>query len=406
MRGWDLQRWGLAHGRVYCVALALLVAGLLVGCGGGSAPTVPSSPAASPRGSDSSVEAVAFVAGVPIPKVSYEHWQSIEKGFGVSDNPGHLALGFLLTSQWVLEEAAARRISVSEAEVDKHVAEFEKQGFPKPGQLKQFFAKSGETRADVLARTKVEMLDSRIVAQITAGESGSRARAVLASFEKAFLRHWRGYTTCKPGYVIEYCSEYRGKPEDLASLGPSTPSRASSRSSNSASSHASSTENASGELPPSPPGTLTIGSPAFGLNGEIPKQYTCDGADISPPLTWQNVPAKAAALVLFVIDTTTSGPAGGIRWVVGDIDPHSKGVAAGEVPQGGIVGEDTQHRPGYGGICPARGTSTTVEFVLYALSKRIPLAPGFNPSIAEREYGPTKLPLVPAAGTYALYSRP
>jgi phosphatidylethanolamine-binding protein (PEBP) family uncharacterized protein len=118
------------------------------------------------------------------------------------------------------------------------------------------------------------------------------------------------------------------------------------------------------------------------------------------------VPAKAAALVLFAIDETTTGPTSGIRWVVGDIDPSSKGVAAGQTPPGGIVGATTQGQTRHGGICPANGKTSTIEFVFYALGKRIPLTHGFQADIAEQEYGAAgKLLLGSAAVTYGLYTR-
>ena len=146
---------------------------------------------------------------------------------------------------------------------------------------------------------------------------------------------------------------------------------------------------------------MAISSSAFERDGALPAQYTCAGANISPPLQWQNVPAKAAALVLFAIDDTTPGAAGGIRWIVGDIDPTSKGVAAGQTPAGGIVGTNTQGHAGYGGICPPHGKTATIEFVLYALRKKIPLTPGFQPTTAESEYGAGKLLMGSAAVTYA-----
>jgi Raf kinase inhibitor-like YbhB/YbcL family protein len=150
---------------------------------------------------------------------------------------------------------------------------------------------------------------------------------------------------------------------------------------------------------------MAITSSAFERGGALPKQYTCDGANISPPLEWQNVPAKAAALVLIMIDDSSTGPASGIRWFVGDINPGSKGVAAGQTPEGGIVGSDTQGKSGYGGICPAKGKTSTIEFEMYALSKKIPLTPGFSPSLAESEYGQGKLLMGEAAVTYATYTR-
>jgi Raf kinase inhibitor-like YbhB/YbcL family protein len=401
-------------------ALALLAAALLAGCGsGGSSSTgstssaaVPNSPAASAPGSASSVDAVALVSNTPIPKASYEHWVAVERALGGTSNPSHMALGFLITSEWVLGEAAARHISVSEAEVKQQLAQLEKQSFPKPGTLQKFLAKLGETEADLLARIRVELLRTRIAAKITAGKGGGQGQAVLASFETAFQRHWRGYTKCKPGYVMEDCSEYRGGRENLTVAStPSSSSSAGSGSSRSSSSGASrssssSGSNASGEVPPPRAGAMAITSPAFELNGAIPTQYTCDGADMSPPLEWKNIPSKAAALVLFIIDDNAAGPSGGIRWIVGDINPTSKGVAAGKTPEGGIVGSDTQGHAGYGGICPAHGKTSTIEFVLYALSKRIPISPGFQPSIAESEYGSGKLLLGSAAVTYAGYHRP
>jgi Raf kinase inhibitor-like YbhB/YbcL family protein len=154
----------------------------------------------------------------------------------------------------------------------------------------------------------------------------------------------------------------------------------------------------------SAPGELSIESPAFERNGEIPSQYACDGADMSPPLEWQHVPAKTVSLVLFMIDDTSHGSAGGIRWVVANIDPSARGLAAGAVPAGGVVGSDSQGQGGYGGICPPRGTTSVVEFMLYALNKRLPLSPGFQPTVAESGYSGHLLSS--AAVTYGLYTRP
>ena len=408
-----IPRGNACKGGVGAALLAVLVAGLLAGCGGGSSATttttstVPSSPAASAQGTAASADAVALVSSTPISRASYEHWLAVEKALGGSSNPSHQALAFLITSQWVLGEAAGRKLSVSEAEVRQRFEKIKQQSFAKAGSFAKFLASSGETEADLLARVRVELLESRIAAQVTAGKSGSQSKAVLASFEKAFQQHWRAYTTCKPGYVMEDCSQYRGGPENLTATNSSAHgSSGSSNATRSSGAGASSASGAGSELPAPAAGQMAISSPAFERDGEIPKQYTCDGANISPPLQWQNVPAKAAALVLFVIDDSSTGPAGGIRWIVGDINPASKGVAAGQTPEGGIVGSDTQGHSGYGGICPPPGKTSTIEFVLYALSKKIPLSPGFQPAIAESEYGSGKLLMGQAATTYAVYHRP
>jgi phosphatidylethanolamine-binding protein (PEBP) family uncharacterized protein len=401
--------------RIYLLVAALAVTVVLAGCGESASPSTTTAtsavPAASPvagtQGSVASVDAVAFVSGKPIAKSSYEHWLAVEQALGGSGNPGHRALGFLISAAWLAGEAGAQGVSVSAAEVDRRLVELKRKSFPQAGALAKFLARSHETEADLGGRVKIELLESRIAAKLTAGRSAAQRKSILASFQQAFQQRWKSRTTCNPGYVMEDCSEYKGKPESQTSgTGTSTSSSASSASHSSASSTSSSSAASSSGEVYSSPGAMSITSPAFERNGAIPAQYTCDGANISPPLQWQNVPAKTAALVLFVIDDSATGPASGIRWVVGDIGPTAKGVAAGKTPAGGIVGSDTQGKSGYGGICPERGKTSTVEFVLYALKKPISLSPGFQPAVAESEYGSGKDLLGSAAVTYAVYHRP
>lgn len=402
-----MKQGGLMHARTYVPALSLLAIGLFAGCGGSSSsstPTVPVSPAAAPTQSAtvSSSDAVALVSGTPIAKVSYEHWVSVEKALGSAGSLSHQALGFLITSEWVLGEAAARGITVSDAEVKKHFAQLVHQSFPKSGALKKYLSKSGETEADLLARIKVELLAARIAAKVTAGKSGSQRSALLTAFETSFHEHWKSRTDCRAGYVMEDCKQYKGKPENLTAK--------SSRGGTSSSSGGSSTAGSSSGSSARPevytvPGAFSVSSPAFERNGVIPAQYTCAGAGISPPLSWQKAPAHAAELVLFVIDTSSAKSHGGIRWIVGGIDPASTGVAAGKVPAGGIVGTNTAGKATYSPICPAQGKTATIEFVMYALKKTIPLSPGFQPNTAEAEYGSGKLLLGSAAVTYGIASR-
>jgi len=392
----------------YLLASSLLLAYLLGGCGGSGSTTasssaVPASPASSAQGATSSVDAVAFVSGAPISKTSYKHWLAIETALGAAGSPSHQALDFLITSEWVLGESAARHITVSEAEVKQRFTQLVHKSFPKAGTLQKYLAKSGETEADLLARIKVELLAAKIAAQVTAAKSAAQHSAILTAFETNFHTHWKALTSCKPGYVTEDCKQYKGKGENLnatSSHSASSSAKGSSASSSSSSSASSST----GEVYTSP-GAFSISSPAFERNGAIPVSYTCTGVGTSPALSWERVPKGAAELVLFVIDDNSSGSSGGIRWIVGGIKPSSKGVAAGHVPAGGIVGTNTAGKAAYSPICPARGKSDTIEFVMYALKKTIPLSPGFQPSIAESEYGGGKLLMGSAAVTYGMASR-
>jgi phosphatidylethanolamine-binding protein (PEBP) family uncharacterized protein len=405
---------GLIHTRVGAPALSLLAVAAIAGCGGGgsssstAAAVVPSSPAASTQAAVSSVDAVAYVASTPISKTSYAHWLAVETKLGGNSNAGHRALGFLLTSEWVLGEAKARGLSISEAQVKQRYTQLVRQSFSKAGSLQKYFSTSGETEADLLARIKVELLASKVAAQVTAGKSAAQHSAILTAFENNFHSHWKAVTDCKPGYVMEDCKQYHGKPEDLtATTSPSATSSASSpaaHGSSASSSTSSPKSNSSGEVY-STPGAFSISSPAFERNGAIPVAYTCAGAGASPALSWEKVPAHAAELFLFVIDDTSSGSSGGIRWVVGGIDPSSTGVAAGKVPPGGIVGANSAGKAAYSPICPAAGKSDTVEFVMYALSKKISISPGFQADQAESEYGSGKDLMGSAAVTYGIASR-
>jgi phosphatidylethanolamine-binding protein (PEBP) family uncharacterized protein len=391
----------LARGLRISLALLALATFALAGCGGSKSSASTSAfatPGATAPHTVSASETVAYVSGTPILKSSYEHWLTVERSTGGISNANHRALGFLLTSSWVLGEAQARHISLPESEASQHLEKLIRQSFPKSGALEKFLAKAHESRADLLARVKVELLTSRIASQVTASQSSaSRRKAALTSFEQRFQAHWRALTTCLPGYVMEDCKEYRGAPEQLTA----PPSSGGSRSGSGASGGASS----SGEVYTAP-GAFSLVSSAFERNGPVPVEYTCDGKGLSPALEWQKPPAKAAEYVLFVIDTGSASKNGGIRWVVGGIDPESHGVAAGQVPVGGIVGTNTAGKAAYSPICPDRGHSDTIEFVMYALRKPIKLSPGFQPNIAEAEYGSTKDILGPAAVTYAVYHRP
>jgi len=407
--------------RVRVPALAMLAVGAiaLAGCGGGgsSASSGGSSSFATPGAPGShtvsSGEAVAYISGTPVLKSSYEHWLAVEQATGSASNASHRALGFLLTSSWVLGEAAARHITVPESEVNKRLETLEHQSFPKSGQLQAYLSHAHETNQDLFARVRNEILLQRIASAVASRHSSSQRTSVLTSFQKSFHAHWKALTNCQPAYVMEDCKQYKGAGENLtastsggSSAGSSSGSSGASSGSKSSGSKAGSSSagsSASGEVY-SAPGAFSISSSAFERNGAIPAEYTCAGKGVSPPLSWEKVPSGAAELVLFVIDDTSSGSSGGIRWIVGGIDPKSTGVAAGQTPPGGIVGTNTAGKAAYSAICPAHGKSDTIEFVMYALKKTIPLSPGFQPSVAEHDYGAGKLLLGQAAVTYAVAS--
>ena len=120
---------------------------------------------------------------------------------------------------------------------------------------------------------------------------------------------------------------------------------------------------------------IKVESGAFSDGGAIPKQYTCDGRDLSPPLSWSGVPAGARSLVLICDDP--DAPRGTwVHWVVFDLPPTTRDLPEGiATPAGGVQGTNDFRKTGYGGPCPPGGTHRYL-FKLYALDTELKLAPG------------------------------
>ncbi|MFQ5938304.1 MAG: YbhB/YbcL family Raf kinase inhibitor-like protein [Acidiferrobacterales bacterium] len=124
---------------------------------------------------------------------------------------------------------------------------------------------------------------------------------------------------------------------------------------------------------------LTLTSSAFTHNGEIPKRYTCDGNDVSPDLSWTDVPANAKGLVLIVDDPDAPDPAAPkmvwVHWALYDIPPNATGlpeaVAPPDLPAGTKEGLNDWKRTGYGGPCPPTGRHRYFH-KLYALDLELP----------------------------------
>jgi hypothetical protein len=123
---------------------------------------------------------------------------------------------------------------------------------------------------------------------------------------------------------------------------------------------------------------MKLTSTAFHNEGPIPRRYTRDGDDVSPPLAWSNVPPEAKSLVLIVDDPDAPDPRAPkhtwVHWVVSDIPPSAAGLDAGaELPAGSRVGLNDWDRPRYGGPCPPVGRHRYF-FKLYALDTTLDAA--------------------------------
>lgn len=113
---------------------------------------------------------------------------------------------------------------------------------------------------------------------------------------------------------------------------------------------------------------IAVSSPAFGDGDEIPQRFTCQGANVTPPLDFAGVPADAAELALLVEDPDAPGGTF-THWITWGIDPGQTRLSEGEVPAGAVQGRNDFGRQGYGGPCPPPGRPHRYVFTVFALSE-------------------------------------
>ena len=104
--------------------------------------------------------------------------------------------------------------------------------------------------------------------------------------------------------------------------------------------------------------SMMLTSPAFAAGGAIPKEYSCDGQDLAPPLSWSGVPAGAKSMALIVDDPDAPGGTW-VHWVLFDLPPGTsslpKGVTSKGLPPGTREGLNSWKQTGYRGPCPPSG---------------------------------------------------
>ena len=127
---------------------------------------------------------------------------------------------------------------------------------------------------------------------------------------------------------------------------------------------------------PSTTAGFSLTSQGFQDSGFIPAKYTCDGKDVSPPLSW-SVPEGTKSLALIMDDPDAPG---GVfsHWVFfnlpGSVRSLPEGVTKADRPDtGGIQGLNDFGEKGYKGPCPPAGEPHTYRFILYALDAELDL---------------------------------
>lgn len=125
---------------------------------------------------------------------------------------------------------------------------------------------------------------------------------------------------------------------------------------------------------------FTISSPSFLNGGQVPKQFTCEGADVSPELHWSSPPPGTQSFALITDDP--DAPAGTwTHWLIFNLPAQTTALSENvakvdQLPTGGSQGRNDFRKIGYSGPCPPAGKPHRYFFKLYALDKKLDLKPG------------------------------
>ena len=121
---------------------------------------------------------------------------------------------------------------------------------------------------------------------------------------------------------------------------------------------------------------MNLSSPAFSAGESIPKKYTCDGENVSPPLAWSGAPDGTRAFALIADDPDAPGGTW-VHWVLFNLPTDTTSLPEGVAPDkrlqnGAVHGTSSFGKTGYGGPCPPSGTHR-YYFKLYALDSQLSL---------------------------------
>ena len=117
-------------------------------------------------------------------------------------------------------------------------------------------------------------------------------------------------------------------------------------------------------------GPLSLSSPAFQPQGLIPINYSCAGANISPPLSWHGIaPAgtQSWAIIMQDLDVT---PTPWVQWSLTGIAEQTRTVDAGQVPKDSVTNRASNGSIGFVGVCPPQGKAHNYQFTVFAMGKQ------------------------------------
>lgn len=133
---------------------------------------------------------------------------------------------------------------------------------------------------------------------------------------------------------------------------------------------------------------ILVESPRMVSGGTMPRDYTPDGRNLSPPLTWRNLPEGTREIAVVCADFGAGNPPPWVHWIIYSIPATAGGLPEGlpilaETPMpsvvaGAIQGLNGWSRPYYRGPAPPGGTPHLYHFTVYALDQPLGLEPGLT----------------------------
>jgi Raf kinase inhibitor-like YbhB/YbcL family protein len=133
---------------------------------------------------------------------------------------------------------------------------------------------------------------------------------------------------------------------------------------------------------------MQLETSAFKPGSDIPRQFTCDGSNISPALTWNGPPDRTQSFALVMEDPDAPGRRW-VHWVIYDLPAEERELREaippeGSLPSGARQGLNDFRRLGYGGPCPPPGPPHRYFFKLFALDRKLELDAGATRSHLDR----------------------
>ena len=148
---------------------------------------------------------------------------------------------------------------------------------------------------------------------------------------------------------------------------------------------------------------MKIASSAFRHDGAIPRKFTCDGDDVSPPIEWSEMPPDAKTVALICDDP--DAPKGDfVHWVLFNV-PAAAGALPEHLPRrpeladGARQGTNDFGKVGYGGPCPPSGTHH-YRFTLYAVDGELHVSPSASRAAVQAALKGHVLASAQLTGTY------